>query len=123
MMITRKALQLRSALELFIAARIGDQNFLWRCRMTGIVPIMWSVWGVLVVLVVILKLYTGRLSRDEDDQIVLDDAFDHVKAEQAAIIAKVNKVEPLRKVAMWLVVLATLFVIGYYVLDIISQFK
>jgi len=91
--------------------------------MTGIVPIMWSVWAVLVVLVIILKIYTGRLSRDEDDQIVLDDAFDHLKAEQAAIIAKVNKLEPIRKAAMWLVGLATLFVIGYYVLDIINQFK
>lgn len=91
--------------------------------MAGFVPIMWSVWAVLVVLVVILKIYTGRLSRDEDDQIVLDDAFSHVKAEQAAIIAKVNKLEPIRKTAMWLVGLATLFVIGYYVLDIINQFK
>src|ERR1700690_2890457 len=92
-----------------LPAGIRDQRILWRCRMTGIVPIMWSVWGLLVVLVLILKIYTGRLSRDEDDQIVLDDAFDHLKAEQAAIIAKVNKVERFRKVAMWLVALATLF--------------
>lgn len=91
--------------------------------MTGIVPIMWSVWALLVLLVVILKIYTGRLSRDEDDQIVLDDAFSNLKAEQAAIVAKVNRIEPIRKVAMWLVVLATLFVIGYYVLDIVNQFK
>ncbi len=91
--------------------------------MTGIVPIMWSVWGLLVVLMIILKIYTGRLSRDEDDQIVLDDAFDHVKAEQAAIMAKVNKLEPVRKASLWLVGLASLFVVGYYVLDIINQFK
>jgi hypothetical protein len=62
--------------------------------MTGFVAIMWAIWGVLVVTMLALKLYTGRLSRDEDDQLILDDAFDHLKNEQAAIIAKVNKVSP-----------------------------
>jgi hypothetical protein len=123
MMITRKALQPSSELELFIAAGMGDQKFPGRCRMSGFVPIMWSVWALLVVLMIILKIYIGRLSRDEDDQIVLDDAFDHVKAEQAAIMAKVNKLEPARKATLWLVGLASLFVVGYYVVDIINQFK
>jgi uncharacterized membrane protein len=91
--------------------------------MTGIVPIMWAVWGALVVIMLALKVYTGRLTRDEDDQLVLDSAFDHVKDAQAAIIAKVNKIEPLRKASMWLVVVATVFVIGYYIFDIVNQFK
>ena len=91
--------------------------------MTGFVPIMWAVWGALVFIMLALKIYTGRLSRDEDDQLVLDEAFDHVKAEQAAILAKVNKVEPLRKVMMWLVVAMTIVVIGYYIFDILTQFK
>ena len=37
--------------------------------MTGFVPVMWAVWGVLVLITLGLKLYTGRLSRDEDDQL------------------------------------------------------
>ena len=49
------------------------------------------------------------------DQLVLDSAFDHVKAEQAAIVEKVQKIEPARKVVLWLAVAATIFVIGYYV--------
>ncbi|HEY1159919.1 MAG TPA: hypothetical protein VGE83_04775 [Terracidiphilus sp.] len=91
--------------------------------MTGFVPVMWTVWGVLVLVMLALKIYSGRLSRDEDDQIVLDDAFDHLKNEQAAIVAKVNKIQPFRKVSLWLAVAATVFVIGYYVWDIIGQFK
>jgi uncharacterized membrane protein len=91
--------------------------------MTGIVPVMWAVWGALVVVMLALKIYTGRLTRDEDDQLILDSAFDHVKSQQAALIAKVNKIEPLRKASLWLVVLATVFVIGYYVLDVVNQFK
>jgi len=84
---------------------------------------MWSVWAVLVAIVLGLKLYTGRLSQDEDDQLVLDSAFDRIKTEQAAIIEKVNKVEPLRKVTLWLAVAMTVVVIGYYLTDIVSQFK
>jgi hypothetical protein len=91
--------------------------------MTGIVPIMWAVWGALVIIMLALKIYTGRLTRDEDDQLVLDSAFDHVKSQQAALMAKVEKIEPLRKTALWLVIVATVFVIGYYAFDVVQQFK
>jgi hypothetical protein len=91
--------------------------------MTGFVPIMWAVWGVLIAITLALKIYTGRLSRDEDDQLVLDPAFDHIKDEQAAIMAKVNKIEPLRKVMLWLAVTMTVVVIAYYAVDVLNQFK
>jgi hypothetical protein len=91
--------------------------------MQGFVPIMWSVWGAVVVALIALKIYSGRLSRDEDDQIILDDSFNHVRSEQAAIIEKVHKIEPAMKVTMWLAVAATVMVIGYYAWDIFSQFK
>ena len=41
----------------------------------------------------------------------------------AAIVAKVNKIQPLVKGAAMLVGVATLFVVGYYVMDIVRQFK
>jgi hypothetical protein len=91
--------------------------------MTGMVPIMWTVWGALVLLMLLLKIYNDRLTRDEDDQLVLDEAFDHVKNQQAAIMAKVNRFAPVRRVVLVLVAAMTLFVIGYYLLDFISQFK
>ncbi len=91
--------------------------------MTGFVPIMWAVWGVLVLIMLVLKIYTGRLAQNEDDQLVLDDAFENVRAEQAAIVAKVNKIQPIRRISMWLAVAATVFVVCYYVWDIVNQFK
>jgi hypothetical protein len=91
--------------------------------MAGLVPVMWTVWGALVVIMLALKIYTGTLTRDEDDQLVLDSAFDRIKNEQAALVAKVEKIEPLRKAALWLVIVATVFVIGYYILDFAQQFK
>ena len=88
-----------------------------------IVPVMWGVWGALVVIMAAIYLYRGRLSRDEDAQLFLDDSFEHEKTQQAAIAAKVGKIQPILRLSMWLTAAATLFVIGYYVWDIFTQFK
>jgi hypothetical protein len=89
----------------------------------AIAPVLWAVWGVLVLFTAALFVYRSTLTKDEEDQIFLDDSFDHMKIEQAAIVAKVNKIQPLLRVAMWLVGAATLSVVGYYVVDIFNQFK
>jgi len=91
--------------------------------MTGFVPVMWSVWGVLVVLLAAVNLYSSRLARDEEDQLFLGESFDHEKSAQAAIVAKVNKVEPIRRLALWLLIAMTVFVVGYYIFDIFRQFN
>ena len=91
--------------------------------MTGFVAIMWAVWGVLVVVMLALKIYAGRLSRNEENQLVLDSAFDNLKTEQAAIADSMHKLEPIRKASLWLVVAATVFVVGYYAMDVVNQFK
>jgi hypothetical protein len=84
---------------------------------------MWAGWGAVVVVTYAIHLYKNRLGRDEDDEIFLGEGFEHERAAQAEIIAKVSKVEPVLKVFIWLSVAATMFVIGYYVWDIITQFK
>jgi len=89
----------------------------------SIVPVMWVVWSAFVLYTAALYIYRSNLTKNEEDQIFLDDSFDHEKAEQAAIVAKVNKIQPLLRVGLWLVGLATVFVIGYYIVDIIHQFK
>ena len=91
--------------------------------MTGIAPVMWSVWGAIVILFILVKVVTGRVARDEDSQIFLGDSMQQEKSEQAAIVAKVNRIEPVRKGVLVLLGLATLFVIGYYVFDIYRQFS
>lgn len=88
-----------------------------------IVPVMWSVWGIVVLFTAAIYLYRSNLTKDEEDQIFLDDSFDHEKNAQAAIIAKVNKIQPLLHVALWLVAITTLFVVGYYIVDVFNQFK
>ena len=91
--------------------------------MTGFVPLMWAVWGVLILLFAGVSLYSSHLAKNEEDQLFLDDSFNHVKAEQEAIVARVQKVEPFRRVALVLAGAMTLFVIGYYVLNMVNQFR
>lgn len=87
------------------------------------VPVIWSVWSLCVLFLAAMYLYRSRLTRDEDDQIFLDDSFSHERTAQAAITEKVHKIEPVLRASIWLVGAATLLVIAYYIWDIFTQFK
>jgi hypothetical protein len=89
----------------------------------SLVLVMWSVYGALIAITAVLYIYRGRLQRDEEDQIFLDDSFEQEKAEQAAIVARVSKIEPSLRIMKWLVAIATVLVIVYYIWDIVTQFK
>jgi len=85
------------------------------------VPLMWTVWSAFVVFMAALYIYRTSLTRDEEDQIFLDDSFEHEKAAQAVIVSKVAKIEPMVRLARWLVLAMTIFVVAYYVRDILLQ--
>jgi hypothetical protein len=89
--------------------------------MTAAAIVMWSVWAAFALFMAVLYVYRSSLTRDEEDQIFLDDSFDHEKAQQAVITAKVDKIEPLVRVARWLVVAMSVVVLVYYVRDILLQ--
>jgi len=85
------------------------------------VPVMWTVWAAFVVFTAALYVYRSSLTRDEEDQIFLDDSFEHEKAAQAIIVSRVAKIEPLVRVGRWLVIGMTIVVIVYYIRDIMLQ--
>lgn len=85
------------------------------------VPVMWTLWGVIVASMLLLHVYRSSLEKNEDDQIFLDDSFEHEKAAQSVIVAKVNKIEPIMRVAKWLAVAMSIFVVLYYIRDIMMQ--
>jgi hypothetical protein len=86
------------------------------------VPAMWTVWGVLVFLMAALHIYRSSLSRDEEDQIFLDDSFEQEKSAQEVIVTKIKKVEPVLRVLQWLSAAMTLFIIAYYIRDFLLSF-
>ncbi len=63
-------------------------------------PLVWmlTVWGVLTGVLVILLIYRGTLTMQEDDQLFLDDTKSQMQQDQAELIAKVNKINPFVKV-------------------------
>jgi len=85
------------------------------------VPVIWSVWALCVLFLIAMYIYRSRLTRDEEDQIFLDDSFSHERTQQAAITARVAKIEPLVKTSLWLAGAATVLVIAYYVWDIYNR--
>jgi len=84
---------------------------------------MLSVWGLTILIMAVMLLYRSRLTKDEEDQLFLDDSFSHEKAAQAAIAARLAKVTPVVKGSEILAALATLFVIGYFLFDMVNQFR
>jgi len=87
------------------------------------VPVIWSVWALCILFLAVVYLYRSRLTRDEEDQIFLDDSFSNERTAQAAIAEKVHKIEPLVRTSMWLAGAATVLVVVYYMYDIFMQFK
>ena len=80
---------------------------------------MWMIWSLLVLILAALYIYRSNLTKNEEDQIFLDNSFEHEKAEQALIAAKVAKIEPVVLTARWIVVVATGVVIVFYVWSIL----
>ncbi len=87
------------------------------------VPVIWSVWSLCILFLAVMYIYRSRLTRDEEDQIFLDDSFNHERAAQAAIAARVNKIQPVVRASIWLAGVATVLVVVYYIWDIFNQFK
>jgi len=85
------------------------------------VPVMWTVWAAFVVFTAAVYIYRSSLTRDEEDQIFLDDSFEHEKTAQAMIVSRVAKIEPLVRIGRWLVIAMTVVVVAYYVRDIMVQ--
>jgi cell division protein FtsL len=55
-------------------------------------------WTVLTVALVILLIYRGTLTMQEDDQLFLGESEAHMAREQNEIISKVNKLGPFVKI-------------------------
>ena len=84
--------------------------------------LMLVLWGLAALVSAGLFVYRTSLTRDEDDQIYLDEAFQHEKAAQEAIVAKVNKIEPALRASLWAVGAMTVIIIVYYIWDLLREF-
>ena len=56
------------------------------------------VWGVVTGIFLLLLFYRSTLTRQEDDQLFIDESSSSRATEQRQLIAKVNKINPLVKI-------------------------
>ena len=54
-------------------------------------------WGIVTGILLLLLFYRSTLTRQEDDQLFIDESASSMAAEQRQLIAKVNKINPLVK--------------------------
>jgi cell division protein FtsL len=80
-------------------------------------------WGALVVIAGVLFMYRAWLQGSETDVVALDETFAREAAENEAIAAKVNKIQPAIRVMNWILAAATVIVIVYWIWDFFAQFK
>ncbi len=76
--------------------------------------VLLSVWAVLALVTALLYAYRTSITRDEEDQIFLDDAFAHERAVQSQIVARANRIQPAVRISLYLTVGMTVIVIVYF---------
>lgn len=91
--------------------------------MTAFVPLMWAAWFVFIVLFAAVSVYAAHLVKNEEDQLYLYESSSHVKAEQDAMLARAQRIEPVKRIALAMAGIMTLVVIAYYVLNMVNQFR
>jgi hypothetical protein len=72
-------------------------------------------WGIVTGILLILLFYRSTLTRQEDDQLFIDESSASKATEQQQLIAKVNKINPLVKLVGAMSGLMLLAVAGWAV--------
>jgi hypothetical protein len=75
---------------------------------------MWIIWAICALATIVLFGYRSNLTRDEDSQIFLDEAFAHEKALQGQIASKLNRVQPLVRTGLVATGIMSAIVVAYY---------
>ncbi|HEV2730580.1 MAG TPA: hypothetical protein VGV15_11165 [Terriglobales bacterium] len=78
-------------------------------------------WGVLTGILIILLIYRGTLTMQEDDQLFLDESASQMAEQQRELMAKVNKINPLVKVLGATSGLVFLVIAGLFIYTGLSQ--
>ena len=56
------------------------------------------VWAVITAALVIVLIYRSTLSMHEDDQLFLDESTANIRAEQEALLRRMNKITPVVRI-------------------------
>jgi hypothetical protein len=87
-------------------------------------PILITIWAVVVAVFVCLMVYRGHLTQHETDQLFLSDSTaGFEQAEHEAIVKRVNFIQPFCQGFGGIAALLTLVIVGIYVFRLLPYFK
>ena len=72
-------------------------------------------WGIVTGIFLLLLFYRSMLTRREDDQLFIDESASSMATEQRELLAKVNQINPLVKLAGAMSGLMILAIAGWVV--------
>ncbi len=73
------------------------------------------IWAVITAALVIVLIYRSTLSMHEDDQLFLDESTANIRAEQEALLKRMNKITPLVRILTALSIVLALVIAGMWV--------
>lgn len=83
---------------------------------------VWIVWGILALVLLGLMLYHIHLTRYEEDRLFLDGGSAMQHRDQDQMFAKLKRLRPAIRIFGGIEGLATLALVGFYVVDALRQF-
>ena len=86
------------------------------------IVVVWIVWGILTLVLLSLMLYRIHLTQNEEDRLFLDDAGSMQHRDQDEMLAKLKRLRPVIRLFGGFEGLATLALVGFYVVDALRQF-
>jgi hypothetical protein len=86
------------------------------------VLVIWTVWGALGLVLLGLILYRSTITRNEDDQIFLDESTTMQHHEQEEILRRVKPVETMIRICGGAEGVVTLGILAFYVTDALRRF-
>ena len=72
-------------------------------------------WGIVTGILLLLLFYRSTLTRQEDDQLFIDESSSSLATEQAQLIAKVNRINPVVRMVGATSALMVLVIAGWAV--------
>jgi hypothetical protein len=60
-----------------------------------VMTVLFTVWGILTTILVILIIYRSTLTMHEDDQLFLSETESHMEVEQRDLLKKVHRITPI----------------------------
>ncbi len=78
-------------------------------------------WGIVTAFLIVLLFYRSTLTRQEDDQLFIDESARSRATEQRQLIAKVNRINPLVNMAGATSGLMILSLAGWFVYNALNS--